>query len=102
MDEATRLYLAMAIIIGLGVAAAVALIILGRRSATRPIRNPILRSVYYGCRGLLIALGVYILIGLGIQSLSRGELGIGVAFLVYLAFEGISFIVKRFPFRPSH
>jgi len=49
-----------------------------------------MRRLRLAVKWILVALGAYILIGLGIQSLRRGEVGIGVAFLVYLVHAGVT------------
>jgi hypothetical protein len=78
------------IAIALGVVGTPLLLGWGRRVTRDPGAHPIGRYTWPAVKWPLAALGAYALVVMGIQSLRNREVGIGVAFLVFLTYEGVS------------
>jgi len=57
--------------------------------------SPFARDSFKTGKIMLIGTGAWVLIGMGIQNLKDGTVGLGLAFLVYLMYHAISWIVAR-------
>lgn len=75
--------------IALGVVGTPLLLGWGRRVTRDPASHPIGRYTWPCVKWPLAAMGAYVLIGMGIESLRRREVGIGVAFLVWLVYTAV-------------
>jgi len=66
------------------------------RLDTRSRRWPtILRALYVAWKWTFVALGAYILIGMGISQAREGRVGLGFAFLIYLVYTVVWWLVDH-------